>query len=103
MLTQFKKKNCHPLNIHCHPQVRQLTRFETEAGKSFEQLASETASKLCRQKSLMGKTQLISEEELHPSYDDDSDNAFIKEMYRLKGFAYLRNQQKLLSIQEADE
>ena len=94
--------NCHPLNVHCHPKFHQVKRFDTEEGKSFEQLASETADKLCRQNSLLGKTQIVSGDELHPNYDEDSNNAFIKEMYRLKGFAYLRNQQKLLSIHTTD-
>lgn len=97
LLTQFRKKNCHPLNVHCHPKLKTLKRVGTEDDtKSFEQIARETANRLCRQNSFLGKTQLISEEELHPSYTDENDKAFIKEMYRLKGFAYLRNQQKLI-------
>ena len=28
-------------------------------------------------------------------YSEENDNAFIRELYRLKGFAYLRNQQKM--------
>lgn len=89
MLTQFKKKNCHPLNVHCHPKLRNLATEEKI--KSFEEIARETASRLCRQSSLLGKTQLVSEEELHPNYSEENDKAFIREMYRLKGFAYLRN------------
>jgi len=38
------------------------------------------------------------EGDLHPRYTPDNDAAFVKELYRLKGFAYLRNQQKMVSM-----
>ena len=37
-------------------------------------------------------TQVISDEELHPRYTEEDSLAFVREIYRLKGFAHLRNQ-----------
>ena len=48
--------------------------------------------KLRRQKTTRNVTQVISEEELHPVYNEKEDGEFVRELYRLKGFAYLRNQ-----------
>ena len=51
-----------------------------------------SSNKLRRHHSVLNKTQVIKDEELHPKYGEKEDGAFIREMYRLKGFAYLRNQ-----------
>ena len=59
--------------------------------KSFEQIAREASMRLTRKSTLMDAKSSVHEEELHPRYDEDKDNAFIRELYRLKGFAYLRN------------
>lgn len=85
------------MNIHCYPMVQTV---EIEPEKSFSQLAKEAAEQLSKNKKTIPSTQVISSDDLHPNYNDDNNNAFIREMYRLKGFAYLRNQQKFLSMQD---
>ena len=69
-----------------------------DALQSFEndEMGSELAAdpdnrKLRKLKSGVNRTQVISEEELHPRFTEKENGQFIKEMYRLKGFAYLRN------------
>ena len=66
--------------MHCHPH--QPKQEVLEEKKSFSQIASEAAEKL----SSKHKHAL----EYHPHYDEDKDAQFTKELYRLKGFAYLR-------------
>ena len=72
-------------------KLKKLGTMPEEEVLSFEQIASKTANRLCRQSSLVGKTQVVSEEELHPEYSYENHLSFVREMYRLKGFAYLRN------------
>ena len=60
--------------------------------RSFEQIAKDSVEKLSRTRSFKAKNSFVNEEDLHPRYTEDGDNSFIREMYRLKGFAYLRNQ-----------
>ena len=35
-------------------------------------------------------------ESLHPTYDREANIMFVRELYRLIGFSYLRRQQKLI-------
>ena len=96
MLTQFQKRNCHPL-LNADNLLTKCNSNLPHAVKSFDQemgdlAADPTNYKIRKLKTGVNRTQVISEEELHPRYSEKENGAFIREMYRLKGFAYLRNQ-----------
>ena len=76
----------HPLKVHCYPVIDKLEADQTPPDRSFGQIAKDASERLCKN---YKKQEAL--EELHPIYDEESDAQFVKEMYRLKGFAYLRN------------
>ena len=80
-LTQFYKVHCHPMTA----TKKQLDQSREEQ-KSFSQIASEASERM--------NTKPRQQSDYHPYYDAERDSEFTKELYRLKGFAYLRTQEK---------
>ena len=73
-------------------------------GGAFDANAVEPIASARRlpRKSARNFTQVVSDELLHPRHSEESGDAFVREIYRLKGFAHLRNQQKLVAMRGED-
>jgi len=70
-----------------------VNRHDEEEQKTFEQLAKEASERIYQRRvNKMQAGDEDDEDELHPKYSLQEERAFIKEMYRLKGLAYLRNE-----------
>lgn|ERR1719469_890631 len=93
LLTQFEKQqHGQPMNTHCYPYT---AKHEEDPQRSFEQIARDASERLGTNIRNYRRKEL---ESLHPAYSRDSNMEFVKEMYRLIGFSYLRSQQKLASV-----
>lgn len=67
-----------------------------EPEKTFTQIAKEASELLASNRTSFVEADAA--RELHPHYSNKESDQFMRELYRLKGFAYLRNQQKLMSL-----
>lgn len=74
------------MNTHCHPVT---VKDEEELLRSFEQIAKDASERLGTNIRNFRRKEL---ESLHPAYSRDSNMTFVREMYRLIGFSYLRGQ-----------
>ena len=61
--------------------------------RTFEQIAKDASEKLYKHK--MREYRRRELESLHPTYDREANIKFVRELYRLIGFSYLRRQQLL--------
>lgn len=104
------------MKVHCHPLNSNLPlpSENTENSLDFSQIAREASERIAKKGTIEvetafgGSTGLSRKKKqtnaallelaslaMHPKYLKLEDQTFVKELYRLQGFAHLRNQQRL--------